>query len=404
MADGANPNPPTARLRQKHVPDWLNSPIWSAPPPPARHLSPPRAASPPTSPPPHQRRDAPASPLPHPPPARGDDAGSYDGSDGDEGAASSSRPHLVAEFTVALVRKVVDLAELRRLACQGVPDAAGVRPIVWKLLLGYLPTDHVLWAYELEKKRSQYSAFKDELLVNPSEVTRRMDEMTISKRNGHDLEETGVLPRAEIVHDEHPLSLGKTSVWNQYFQESEIVEQIDRDVKRTHPDMQFFNGDSSDALSNQESLKRILTIFAKLNPGIRYVQGMNEVLAPLYYVFKNDPEQNNAVSAEPDAFFCFVELLSGFRDNFCKQLDNSVVGIRSTISKLSQLLKRHDEELWRHLEVVTKVNPQFYAFRWITLLLTQEFKFRDCIHIWDALLGDPEGPQVCGFEPGWWGG
>jgi hypothetical protein len=32
-------------------------------------------------------------------------------------------------------------------------------------------------------------------------------------------------------------------------QESEIVEQIDRDVKRTHPEMQFFNGNSS--LSNQ---------------------------------------------------------------------------------------------------------------------------------------------------------
>lgn len=59
--------------------------------------------------------------------------------------------------------------------------------------------------------------------------------------------------------------------------------------------------------------------------------------------------------AEADTFFCFVELLSGFRDNFCKQLDNSVVGIRSTIAKLSQLLKRHDEELWRHLEVTTKV-------------------------------------------------
>jgi hypothetical protein len=46
----------------------------------------------------------------------------------------------------------------------------------------------------------------------------------------------------------------------------------------------------------QESLKRILTIFAKLNPGIRYVQGMNEVLRPLFYVFKNDPNQSNVVS------------------------------------------------------------------------------------------------------------
>ncbi|KAJ8449650.1 hypothetical protein Cgig2_001306 [Carnegiea gigantea] len=99
-------------------------------------------------------------------------------------------------------------------------------------------------------------------------------------------------------------------------------------------------------------------------------------------------------AAEADTFFCFVELLSGFRDNFCQQLDNSVVGIRSTITKLSLLLKEHDEELWRHLEVTCKINPQFYAFRWITLLLTQEFSFTDSLHIWDTLLSDPEGPQT----------
>lgn len=34
-------------------------------------------------------------------------------------------------------------------------------------------------------------------------------------------------------------------------QDSEIIEQIDRDVKRTHPDMHFFSGDSSFAKSNQ---------------------------------------------------------------------------------------------------------------------------------------------------------
>jgi hypothetical protein len=43
-------------------------------------------------------------------------------------------------------------------------------------------------------------------------------EMTISKKKEHDSEGTGFLPRAEIVQDEHPLSLGKTSVWNQHFQ------------------------------------------------------------------------------------------------------------------------------------------------------------------------------------------
>lgn len=219
-----------------------------------------------------------------------------------------------------------------------------------------------------------------------------MDESVGLKFEDSRGEGSGFLPRLHVTHGEHPLSLGKTSVWNQFFQDNEIIEQIDRDVKRTHPDMNFFSGDTSFSKSNQEALRRILIIFAKLNPGIRYVQGMNEVLAPLYYVFRTDPDEHNAVAAEGDTFFCFVELLSGFRDNFCQQLDNSVVGIRSTITKLSLLLKKHDEELWRHLEITTKVNPQFYAFRWITLLLTQEFNFADCLHIWDTLLSDPEGP------------
>lgn len=59
--------------------------------------------------------------------------------------------------------------------------------------------------------------------------------------------------------------------------------------------------------------------------------------------------------AEADTFFCFVELLSECRDHFCQKLDNSVVGIRSTITRLSELLKEHDEELWRHLEITMKV-------------------------------------------------
>lgn len=36
-----------------------------------------------------------------------------------------------------------------------------------QLLLGYLPHDKALWSQELDKKRSQYNAFKDELLLNP---------------------------------------------------------------------------------------------------------------------------------------------------------------------------------------------------------------------------------------------
>lgn len=32
-------------------------------------------------------------------------------------------------------------------------------------------------------------------------------------------------------------------------------------------------------------MTRILFIYAKLNPGVKYIQGMNEVLAPIYFTF-----------------------------------------------------------------------------------------------------------------------
>ncbi|GFY93070.1 Ypt/Rab-GAP domain of gyp1p superfamily protein [Actinidia rufa] len=379
---------------KKRVPDWLNSSLWSSPHPPSTspydggedyRLR--RSSSAEESPVPVP---PPLAATPEPPKVEIRDRMNDSSDNGGSGSGSPSVEDISRQ--AQLVQEVINMGELRRLASQGIPDGAGIRSTVWKLLLGYLPVDRGLWSSELPKKRSQYKHFKEELLMNPSEITRRLEKSTSSENEESKCETRGLLPRSEITQGEHPLSLGKTSIWNQFFQDTEIIEQIDRDVKRTHPDMHFFSGDSQFAKSNQEALKNILIVFAKLNPGIRYVQGMNEILAPLFYVFRNDPNEENAAFVEADTFFCFVELLSGFRDHFCQQLDNSVVGIRSTITKLSRLLKEHDEELWRHLEVTTKVNPQFYAFRWITLLLTQEFNFSDSLLIWDTLLSDPEGP------------
>ncbi|KAK2443168.1 Ypt/Rab-GAP domain of gyp1p superfamily protein [Trifolium repens] len=386
-------------MAKKRVPDWLNSPLWSSPSEQHRFSSAvPEPPEPPSPPPLTIKQDPPS--IQHSRTNHNHNAIVTSSSSSSSASTSSAdenshsrQAQCQANLLAELSRKVIDMRELRRIASQGIPDVSGLRSTVWKILLGYLPPDRGLWSSELAKKRSQYKRFKQEILINPSEITRRMFSSGNYDADDVKCETRGMLSRSQITHGEHPLSLGKTSIWNQFFQDTDIIEQIDRDVKRTHPDMPFFCGDSQLAKSNQEALKNILIIFAKLNPGIRYVQGMNEVLAPLFYVFKNDPDEENAAFSEADTFFCFVELLSGFRDNFCQQLDNSIVGIRSTIARLSQLLKEHDEELWRHLEVTTKVNPQFYAFRWITLLLTQEFSFADSLRIWDTLIGDPDGPQ-----------
>ncbi|KAH9761817.1 Rab-GAP TBC domain-containing protein [Citrus sinensis] len=242
-------------------------------------------------------------------------------------AADDKRSDLEYELS----QKEINLEKLQRIADTGLPDGGGLRATAWKqLLLGYLPSCRDLWEKELTENRQKYLKLKEELLLRPSlsctnqifisrqsEITRIKDEVSNYNDQNADNDVDGPLRRQEISQEDHPLSSGKASVWHQYF---------------------------------QEAMRNILLLFAKLNPVIRYVQGMNEVLAPMYYVFSTDPDEQNAENAEADSFSCFVRLLSDSVDHFCQQLDNSSGGILSTLSHLAELLKANDEELWRHLE------------------------------------------------------
>lgn len=133
-----------------------------------------------------------------------------------------------------------------------------------------------------------------------------------------------------------------------------------------------------------EVVERILFIYAKLNPGIAYVQGMNEIVGPIYYTFATDPNsqwKGNAIffsaqeftwenrrvicvdfahveHAEADTFFCFTNLMSENRDNFIKSLDDSQCGITFKMESVFSKLKEKDTELYMKL-VKNKSTLQF---------------------------------------------
>jgi len=86
--------------------------------------------------------------------------------------------------------------------------------------------------------------------------------------------------------------------------------------------------------------------------------------------------------------FCFTNLMSELRDNFCKTLDKSSIGISGLMTKLNNLLKIKDPEAWQDFED-KKIMPQYYSFRWLTLLLSQEFDLPDVLRLWDSLFADP---------------
>ena len=53
------------------------------------------------------------------------------------------------------------------------------------------------------------------------------------------------------------------------------------------------------------------------------------------------------------------------------------------------ILKLVDPPVYEKLEF-ERVNPQFYALRWLMLLMCQEFDMANCVRLWDTLFADPE--------------
>lgn len=136
-----------------------------------------------------------------------------------------------------------------------------------------------------------------------------------------------------------------------------------------------------------EVVERILFLYAKLNPGQGYVQGMNEIIGPIYYVLASDPNVEYRQYAEADCFFCFTALMGEIRDFFIKTLDESEGGIKFMMARLSNMLKDKDQEVWNRLRD-QELYPQYYSFRWLTLLLSQEFPLPDVLRIWDSVFAD----------------
>jgi len=276
----------------------------------------------------------------------------------------------VKEFEECIKGPLISLSKIRALAIEGIPEANGLRSMYWKILLRYLSGETAEWDTFLHKKRSTYADWVKELVVDPHE---KEQQMTV----------------AGGAVEDHPLSQERGSAWNTYFRDKEMLFEIEKDVKRTLPHLHFFqNSVEGSTLKHSEALTRILFIYAKLNPGIKYVQGMNELLAPIYYVLAHDANASFRQSVEADSFFCFTALMSEVMNNFLKSLDGSEDGIVGNMLRLNQTLKMKDMQLWANLEE-KKMNPQFYSFRWITLLLSQEFQLPDVLRLWDALFADP---------------
>ena len=191
----------------------------------------------------------------------------------------------------------------------------------------------------------------------------------------------------------------------------ETYVQIQADVVRTWPTLPFFQvprGEDDEVghevRDHDPALARILWVYSQLNPGVGYVQGMNEIAATLYYVvvthldgndhggeeegsWRVDPDSEACRRGEAIAFWMLTNLMAERKEMFVSQLDYSDSGVMAGMKELETQLAWYDFEVLEHLRK-ERIDPRYYAFRWVTLLLSHEFPFATVLRLWDALLCD----------------
>ncbi|ESN94115.1 hypothetical protein HELRODRAFT_121441, partial [Helobdella robusta] len=249
------------------------------------------------------------------------------------------------KFQSLMLTPSLDLDELKKLSWSGVPSK--FRPIVWKLLCGYLPAAQDRQGIILDKKRQEY----------------------------HNYLEQYYSTRHQEIHQE-------------------THRQIQIDLPRMCPSIPLFQQETV-----QQIFERVLYIWAIRHPASGYVQGMNDLMTPFFVVFLNEYisstidtfkvdtlSRSDLQKLEADCYWCLSKLLDGIQDNYTF----AQPGIQTRINQLKDLVSRIDATLQRHLEQHRVEYIQF-TFRWMNNLLMRELPLRCIVRLWDTYLSEQDG-------------
>ena len=235
-----------------------------------------------------------------------------------------------------------------------------LRSLVWKLSLKYLPLNIEEWESYLDKKREEYQDIKDKYLTTSRNLKKKLS------------------PSLDILSD---------NKMSYFYQDNKLLELIEKDMKRTYPEIPFFQQKSKNNKkeTNCDILKRLLFIYAKKYPEISYVQGLNLIIGNIFYVFSQDENPYFNLFSEEDTFYCFELLLNSFKDVYNQEKDKSEKGIKSIINYIKYLLYIIDRELFFNLNNM-KIDIYMFLFKWYTVFFSQEFELDTTLKLWDNFI------------------
>ena len=285
----------------------------------------------------------------------------------------------VCDIMAAILDK--NKIQLKNYSYQGLPQEIPIlRAFIWKILLNYLPEDPKKWEETLNKKRNEYNSFK-------KFIEGRL-QLEIKEKN---------------------------------YKSKEILEQIIKDVYRTNTDNPFFyelvnknNSIKKEELTklyekrkncifnnineiyytekkneiHADVLKRILFVYTYFCPDVSYHQGMNELLAPIFYCYSYDKtyEEESEEDIEADSFWSFHYLMSKVSLSFVSARKK---GLDAKSYIFETCLNFVDEEIYNKLNELN-IRSEYYCYRWFILLFSQEFDINSVIKLWDLIFSNED--------------
>ncbi|KAI8988873.1 GTPase activating protein Gyp7 [Pilobolus umbonatus] len=158
--------------------------------------------------------------------------------------------------------------------------------------------------------------------------------------------------------------------------------RIDKDVHRTDRTIDIYVDESMPnpdpvmnvgTNENLETLKHILCTYNVFNTDLGYVQGMSDLLSPLFAIIED----------EAMAFWAFSGYMNRMKYNFYR--DQS--GMHRQLLTLDLLLQFMDPSLYKHFQRTDSTNL-FFCFRWLLVWFKREFPWKDMLSLWEILWTD----------------
>lgn len=176
--------------------------------------------------------------------------------------------------------------------------------------------------------------------------------------------------------------------------------RIEKDVKRTDRNIYIYDSrvtlegaspeqepeleeDANDDISNITNphlfkIREILLTFNEYNENLGYIQGMNDLLSPLYFVLRD----------ETLTFWAFAKFMDRMERNFVRDQ----LGIRAQMETLNKLLQFMLPSLYKHLEKCESVDLLFF-FRMLLVWFKREFEWDQVLSLWEILWTDYHSSQ-----------